>query len=171
MAVKVSKDTIIRRYAPDSVKFDDAKPGTLDQIKPGDQLRARGTKSEDGKEMAAAEIVSGTFRSIAAAVISTDAANNTHYRDRSGEQAAGDAEDCAGLADAPIAGDVRAAYRHAAEGRGASGAKEPRQPARRADATSQVRASAVPGGDGGPGGATPGRAARLSADAEPHAAP
>ena len=77
LAVQVSKDTIIRRYAPDSVKFDDAKPGTLDQIKPGDQLRVRGAKSEDGKEMAAAEIVSGTFRSIAAAVISTDAANNT----------------------------------------------------------------------------------------------
>jgi hypothetical protein len=77
LAVHVSKDTIIRRYAPDSVKFDDAKPGALDQIKPGDQLRARGGKSEDGKEMAAAEIVSGTFRSIAAAVISTDAANNT----------------------------------------------------------------------------------------------
>ena len=71
------RDTIIRRYAPDSVKFDDAKPGTLDQIKPGDQLRARGTKSDDGKEMAAAEIVSGTFRSIAGTVVSTDAANNT----------------------------------------------------------------------------------------------
>ena len=77
LAVKVSKDTIIRRYAPDSVKFDDAKPGTLDQVKPGDQLRARGAKTDDGKEMAAAEIVSGTFRSIAAAVISTDATNNT----------------------------------------------------------------------------------------------
>lgn len=77
LAVHVSKDTIIRRYAPDSVKFDDAKPGTLDQIKPGDQLRARGANSEDSKEMAAAEIVSGSFRSIAAAVISTDAANNT----------------------------------------------------------------------------------------------
>jgi len=77
LAVKVSKETIIRRYAPDSVKFDDAKPGTLEQIKPGDQLRARGTKSEDGKELAAAEIVSGTFRSIAGAVISSDAANNT----------------------------------------------------------------------------------------------
>jgi hypothetical protein len=77
LAVHVSKDTIIRRYAPDSVKFDDAKPGTLEQIKPGDQLRARGTKTDDGKEMAAAEIVSGSFRSIAGAVVSTDAANNT----------------------------------------------------------------------------------------------
>ena len=77
MFVHVSKDTIIRRYAPDSIKFDDAKPGTLDQIKPGDQLRARGTKSEDGKELAAAEIVSGTFRSIPATVVTTDAGNST----------------------------------------------------------------------------------------------
>jgi hypothetical protein len=59
------------------VKFDDAKPGTLDQIKPGDQLRVRGTKSDDGKAMAAAEIVSGSFRSIAGVVVSTDAANST----------------------------------------------------------------------------------------------
>ena len=77
MAVHVSKETIIRRYAPDSVKFDDAKPGTLEQVKVGDQLRARGTKSADGKELTAAEIVSGTFRSIAASVLSSDAANNT----------------------------------------------------------------------------------------------
>jgi hypothetical protein len=77
MTLHVSKDTIVRRYAPDSIKFDDAKPGTIEQIKAGDQLRARGTKSEDGKELAAAEIVSGTFRSIAATVISAEAANNT----------------------------------------------------------------------------------------------
>ncbi|MGB8890400.1 MAG: DUF5666 domain-containing protein [Candidatus Korobacteraceae bacterium] len=77
LAVHVSKDTIIRRYAPDSVKFDDAKPGTLEQIRPGDQLRVRGTKSDDGKEMAAAEIVSGSFRSIPGVVVSADAANNT----------------------------------------------------------------------------------------------
>ncbi len=77
LLLHISKDTIIRRYAPDSVKFDDAKPGTLEQIKAGDQLRARGTKSDDGKEMTAAEIVSGSFRSIAGLVVSTDAAGNT----------------------------------------------------------------------------------------------
>src|SRR5271167_3870815 len=74
LIVKVSKETLIRRYAPDSVKFDDAKPGTLEQIKPGDQLRARGNKSADGNELAAEEIVSGTFRSVAGTVIATDAA-------------------------------------------------------------------------------------------------
>lgn len=71
--VHVAKETVVRRYAPDSVKFDDAKPGTLDQVKVGDQLRARGTKNADGSELAAEEIVSGTFRNVAGTVISTDA--------------------------------------------------------------------------------------------------
>jgi hypothetical protein len=71
--VHVAKETVIRRYAPDSVKFDDAKPGTLDQVQVGDQLRARGTKNAEGSELAAEEIVSGTFRNVAGTVISTDA--------------------------------------------------------------------------------------------------
>jgi len=75
--VRISKDTIVRRYPPDSVKFDDATPGTVDQVKVGDQLRARGTRSADGSELAAEEIVSGTFRNIAGTVISADAANNS----------------------------------------------------------------------------------------------
>ena len=77
LAVRVTKQTIIRRYAPDSVKFDDARPGTLEQIKPGDQVRARGNKSADGNDLTAEEIVSGTFRNVAGTVISTDAAANT----------------------------------------------------------------------------------------------
>lgn len=77
MTVHVSKDTVIRRYAPDSVQFDEAKPGTLQQIQEGDQLRARGAKTADGKELAATEIVSGTFRSIPAMLVSTDVANST----------------------------------------------------------------------------------------------
>lgn len=75
--VRLSKVTIIRRYAPDSVEFDDAKPASLDQIKTGDQLRARGTRSEDGTELNADEVVAGTFRNIAGTVISADAAANT----------------------------------------------------------------------------------------------
>jgi hypothetical protein len=70
--IHVTKETVVRRYAPDSVKFDDAKPGTLDQVKAGDQVRARGTKNADGSELAAEEIVSGTFRNVAGTVISTD---------------------------------------------------------------------------------------------------
>ena len=75
--IHLSPETTIRRYAPNSVKFDDAKPGSLDQIKPGDQVRARGTKNADGIDFTAQAIVSGAFRDIAGTVVSTDAANNT----------------------------------------------------------------------------------------------
>src|SRR5207249_6922946 len=73
VAIHLSKDTILRRYASDSVKFDDAKPAPLDQIKPGDQLRARGTRNADGAEFTADEIVSGTFRNIAGTISALDA--------------------------------------------------------------------------------------------------
>jgi len=75
VAIRVSKDTIIRRYAPDSVKFDDAKLTTIDQVKPGDQLRARGDHNADGSEFTAEEIVSGSFRNLAGTVVSADASN------------------------------------------------------------------------------------------------
>jgi hypothetical protein len=65
----------VRRYTADSVKFSDAKEGTLAEIKVGDQVRARGDKSEDGMKLTADEIVSGTFKTIAATVVSIDAAN------------------------------------------------------------------------------------------------
>jgi hypothetical protein len=77
VAIHTSKDTILRRYAPDSVNFDDAKPSSIDQIKPGDQVLARGTRSADGGELAAEEIVSGAFRNIAGTISSIDAASNT----------------------------------------------------------------------------------------------
>ena len=77
ITIHISKSTIIRRYSPDSVKFDDATPGTIDQISVGDQLRARGVRSADGTELTADEVVSGTFRNVAGLVVSTDAAANT----------------------------------------------------------------------------------------------
>jgi hypothetical protein len=73
IAIHLSKDTILRRYAPDSANIDDAKLAPLDQIKPGDQIRVRGTRSADGSELAAVEIVSGTFRNIAGTISSIDA--------------------------------------------------------------------------------------------------
>lgn len=77
VTIQVSKQTILRRYAPNSVKFDDAKPAPIDQIKVGDQLRARGTRSADGTELAADEVVSGTFRNIAGTISAIDAAAGT----------------------------------------------------------------------------------------------
>ena len=66
----------IRRYAPDSVRFSDAKPATVADIQPGDQARVLGTKNEDGTRIEAEEIVVGTFRAIAGTVISVDPAKN-----------------------------------------------------------------------------------------------
>jgi hypothetical protein len=74
--VKTTSATVVRRYAPDSVKFDDAKKSTLDEIKKGDQLRARGNKNGDGTEIVAEEIVSGAFRNVAGTVESVDKEKN-----------------------------------------------------------------------------------------------
>jgi co-chaperonin GroES (HSP10) len=77
VAVHVTKDTILRRYAPGSVKFDDAKPAPLGEIRPGDQLRARGEKSADDSELTAQEIVSGSFRNVSGTISSLDSAQST----------------------------------------------------------------------------------------------
>ncbi len=77
IVVHVGQGTQILRYAPDSVRFDAARPGTLDQIKPGDQLNARGAKSANGTDLTAQAIVSGSFRGIAGTVISTDPASDS----------------------------------------------------------------------------------------------
>lgn len=72
--VAVSAQTKFRRYAPDSVKFSDAKPSTLAEVNVGDQLRARGEKNPDGSSVTADEVVFGTFLTIAGSVVSVDAA-------------------------------------------------------------------------------------------------
>ena len=77
LTIHASPSTIVRRDSPDSNKVDDAKPGTLSEIKPGDQLRARGTRSTDGSELTADEIISGTYRNISGTVVSTDSGNST----------------------------------------------------------------------------------------------
>lgn len=75
--IRIVKTTVIRRYAPDSVKFEDAKPSTLQEIHTGDQLRARGTRNPDGTELAAEEIVSGSFPYVEGTVKSVDASAGT----------------------------------------------------------------------------------------------
>ena len=75
--ITTTKATVLRRYAPDSTKFDDAKPAPIDAIKPGDQLRARGAKNEDGTRFAADEVVSGSFRNVAGLVTAVDPAAKT----------------------------------------------------------------------------------------------
>jgi hypothetical protein len=61
MTVTIDDKTAYRRYNSDSVKFADASISKLDEISVGDQLRARGQKSEDGLKVTASEVVFGTF--------------------------------------------------------------------------------------------------------------
>jgi Cu/Ag efflux protein CusF len=74
IVVTTSAKTDFRRFTGDSVKYQDAKPGTLAQIQAGDQVQARGVKSADGLTVQAAEVVSGSFKNISGLVTSIDPA-------------------------------------------------------------------------------------------------
>src|ERR1019366_58246 len=73
VVVQPSGKTESRRYAPDSVKFSDARPSSLAEIKVSDQVRVLGEKAGDGASIAAERIVSGSFRQIAATISSMNA--------------------------------------------------------------------------------------------------
>lgn len=79
LVIETSSSTVLRRYAPGSVEFDQAKPAPLSSIRPGDELRARGTPvaGSNGDKFAAVEVVSGTFRNIAGPIVSVDPSAST----------------------------------------------------------------------------------------------
>jgi hypothetical protein len=77
ITVHVTKATTLKRYAPASRSFDLALLAPIDAIHAGDQLLARGTKNADGTEIAAEDVVSGSFRNIAGTIVSLDAAGST----------------------------------------------------------------------------------------------
>jgi hypothetical protein len=77
ITVHTTKASILKRYAPASVQFDEAKPAPIDAIHAGDQFRARGAKNADGTEITAEEAVSGTFRNISGTIASMDSAAST----------------------------------------------------------------------------------------------
>jgi hypothetical protein len=76
ITVHTSKETVLKRYAPASVRYDLAKAEPIDSIHAGDQLRARGAKNPAGTEMTAEEVVSGSFRNISGTITSIDAASS-----------------------------------------------------------------------------------------------
>jgi hypothetical protein len=77
VTVHISKSTVLKRYAPTSVHYADARPAALDAIQVGDQFRARGQKNADGTEISAEEVVSGSFRNISGTVTSIDTGAST----------------------------------------------------------------------------------------------
>jgi hypothetical protein len=76
IVIESDDTTDYRRYSPDSVRFSDAKPSSFKELKTGDSVRALGEKSADGSHMKAEAMVSGTFRSISATIVSVDPAAN-----------------------------------------------------------------------------------------------
>lgn len=72
--IPVSDKVEMRRYAPDSIKFADAKPAKFDELKVGDQVRALGERSTDGTAFTAEKVVTGAFRNVAGVVTAIDAA-------------------------------------------------------------------------------------------------
>jgi hypothetical protein len=76
VVVNPKETTAFRRYAPNSVKYSEAKSSSINEIQPGDMLRAAGDRSADGASFSADEIVTGAFRTLAGTVKSVDAAKN-----------------------------------------------------------------------------------------------
>ncbi|HZL53545.1 MAG TPA: hypothetical protein VFC37_21630 [Terracidiphilus sp.] len=77
ITIHTGKETVLKRYAPASVRYDLAKAEPIDSIHAGDQLRARGAKNATGTEMTAEEVVSGSFRNISGTITSIDAASSS----------------------------------------------------------------------------------------------
>ncbi len=77
LVIAFTPGAILRRYAPNSVKFSDALLSRFEDLKVGDQVKAKGTSNEDRSRFVAEELVSGSFRTIAATVVGVDTAQGT----------------------------------------------------------------------------------------------
>ncbi len=64
------------RYAPDSIKFSEAKQSNIREIFVGDIVRALGDRSEDGTSFKAEQVLSGAFQTVGGTIKSVDAAKN-----------------------------------------------------------------------------------------------
>ena len=77
ITIDTGSKTEFKRFAGDSVQYQDAKPGTLADIHPKDQLQAKGTKSADGTSVQAEEVVSGPFENLSGVIATIDPATGT----------------------------------------------------------------------------------------------
>ena len=74
IVIPVTDKTEMFRYAPDSIKFADAKPSSFGELKVGDQLRALGDRTDDPLRFNPQKVVSGSFRTVGGVVKEIDAA-------------------------------------------------------------------------------------------------
>ena len=76
VVIPISDKTEMRRYAPDSIKFGDAKPSQFSELKVGDQLRALGDRTEDPLRFTPQKVVTGSFRTVGGVVTAIDPATH-----------------------------------------------------------------------------------------------
>ena len=73
--IPITDKTEVRRYAPDSIKFGDAKPSSFSELKVGDQLRAIGDRlPADPLHFNPEKVVTGSFRTVGGVVTAIDTA-------------------------------------------------------------------------------------------------
>jgi len=77
ITISTTPHTIVRHYSGDSVRFEDAVLTKLADIRPGDQVRVRGTKSADGASITADEIVAGSFHNYSGLIATIDGSANS----------------------------------------------------------------------------------------------
>ena len=77
--VAVQRETGIRRYAPGSIRFQDARLSSFEALTVGDQLWVLGESQEnpEGARIAAEQLVAGAFRNFAATVKAVQASEGT----------------------------------------------------------------------------------------------
>src|SRR6185369_7763636 len=76
VVIPITDKTEMRRYAPDSIKFGDAKPSQFSELKVGDQLRALGDRTEDPLRFNPQKVVTGSFRTVGGVVTAIDPATH-----------------------------------------------------------------------------------------------
>lgn len=73
VVIPIADETEMRRYAPDSIRFSDAKPSSFGELKVGDQLRALGNRTDDPLRFKPEKVVTGSFRTVGGVVTAVDA--------------------------------------------------------------------------------------------------
>jgi hypothetical protein len=77
LVIALKPGAVLRRYAPDSVRFDQARPCRFEDLQVGDQVKALGDADADGTRLTAEQLVSGSFRNIVGTVVSADPGQNS----------------------------------------------------------------------------------------------
>jgi hypothetical protein len=74
VTVTASGTTRVLRYAPDSLRTEHARPGSLADVRVGDQFRATGDRDAAGTRFAAEEVITGTVSRVFGQIVTVDAA-------------------------------------------------------------------------------------------------